>query len=438
MLVALRPSAVSLYDLTGEEGAAGQMLGLLHWVNTAIRPQPELAAAAVDQSAVPIAGMNTALQNEVEIAKREKALALMQEAGFHFIRQEFVWEDIEIDAKNDFIDTRNPETGDILAWLKYDNIVATAAQYDIEVIARLSNPPAWTRAAGDACGENAPPDNYRDYGDFVAETVGRYKGQIRYYQLLNEPNTTTEWNKCDAVDPVHYTQLLCEGYRRAKAADPDAIILSGALAQTVANVGNDLSTYRNMNDIAYLVRMYEAGAGDCFDILSAQGYGLWSGAADQRLQPTYINVQRHKFYRDVMVQYGDAAKPIWISEAGWNSLPDEWPETAAFGRVDEVTKGRYAGELLTRSLQEWSWIGVINLWYMRDPAPDETQQAHYFRMMDDFEPLPSWESVTAVTTSDLPARGGQDAWAARPTIFILSLALFFFTSLQLLLPHDET
>lgn len=438
MLVSLWPTADSLYDLTGEERYTGQLLGLIHWIHTAIRPQPTLAAELVDQQLPSIVGMNTALQKEVELSKREKALRMLQEGGFHFIRQEFVWEDIEISNKNNFTDTRNLEIGAISSWDKYDNIVSLASQYEIEVIARLSNPPAWTRAAENACGDKAPPDNYQDYGDFVEKTVTRYKGKIRYYQLLNEPNTKTEWNQCDAVDPVHYTQLLCEGYHRAKAVDPDAIILSGALAQTVANVGDDLSTYRNMNDIVYLVRMYEAGAGQCFDVLSAQGYGLWSGAADQRLQPTYINVQRHKFYRDVMVHYGDAAKPIWISEAGWNSLPTEWPVQPVFGRVDEQTKGRYAGELLIRARQEWPWIGVINLWYMRDPLPDPTQQAHYFRMMDDFDPLPSWQEVTAVTTDQNQLSiQKHDLSMSRPSLFIVSLGLFFFTSLQLLLGQDE-
>ena len=41
----------------------------------------------------------------------------------------------------------------------------------------------------------------------------------------------------------------------------------------------------NAYDLLYLQRMYQAGAGACFDILSVQGYGLWSGPTDRRSAP---------------------------------------------------------------------------------------------------------------------------------------------------------
>src|SRR5690606_20097676 len=159
-------------------------------------------------------------------------------------------------------------------WAKYDNIVALAGMHDIEIIARLGNPPSWTRALTDTIGTNAPPDNFNDFGDFVANVATRYQGQIGYYQIWNEPNGNEEWGLQD-VDPEAYTELLCLAYERIKAVDPQAVVLAGALTPTVALEG------RNLNDLIYLERMYAAGAGDCFDIMSAQGYGLWSGPTDQ-------------------------------------------------------------------------------------------------------------------------------------------------------------
>ena len=47
LLAALWPNARSLYDLTGEEAARGQAAGVVHWLNTAIRPPPRLEPAAV-------------------------------------------------------------------------------------------------------------------------------------------------------------------------------------------------------------------------------------------------------------------------------------------------------------------------------------------------------------------------------------------------------
>ena len=67
--------------------------------------------------------------------------------------------------------------------------------------------------------------------------------------------------------------------------------------------------------------MYDAGAGPYFDIMAMQAYGLWSGPTDQRMHPRVMNFGRPQFVRDVMVTNGDANKPIWISEMGWNTVP---------------------------------------------------------------------------------------------------------------------
>ena len=86
LLVALWPNAGSLYDLTGEEQVRGQAAGVVHWLNTAIRPQPRLDPVAVSTSplaypAVSPFGVNTFLQQEAEPAKRAQILDLVQAAG---------------------------------------------------------------------------------------------------------------------------------------------------------------------------------------------------------------------------------------------------------------------------------------------------------------------------------------------------------------------
>jgi polysaccharide biosynthesis protein PslG len=226
-VVALWPPAGSLYDLTGEEELPGQLRGLVHWFYTAVRPQPDLAPEAV--TAIPPEspfGMNTFLQLEVLPDVRERSLRMLSEAGFTTIRQHFPWEDIEIHGKGDFIDRRNDPAG-VDAWAKYDNIVSLAERYNIEIIARLDNPPSWTRALTDTIGSHAPPDDFDHFGDYVAAVVSRYRDQITYFQLWNEPNIYPEWGE-QTVNPEAFTELLCTGYRRAKEVNPEAVILAGA------------------------------------------------------------------------------------------------------------------------------------------------------------------------------------------------------------------
>ncbi|HSM56084.1 MAG TPA: cellulase family glycosylhydrolase [Candidatus Sulfomarinibacteraceae bacterium] len=437
LILALTPPTLSLYELTGEENTAGQLRGLLQWAHSAIRPQPQLArGAGMDHVDVSPFGVNTFLQSEALPEVREQSVRLIGEAGFRFIRQEFTWEDIEIHGKGDFVDLRNDLDGDgqpdpVDAWAKYDNIVSLAQAYDVEIIARLGNPPAWTRALTDTIGTNAPPDDFSDFGDFVEIVAARYAGQITYYQVWNEPNGNEEWGLQD-VDPEAYTELLCLAYERIKAADEGAVVLAGALTPTVAMEG------RNLNALIYLERMYAAGAGDCFDVMSAQGYGLWSGPTDQRLRPTVINYPYHLFIRDVMVQNGDAHKPIWISEMGWNAVPDGIPPI--YGQVSEAQQARYAVEAFERARRDWPWVGVVNYWFFKRPGDSERDQAwYYFRMMEpDFTALPVWEAVANYAPSPPAVESPTDTlylWQQwRPLLFLLGSALLFFTLLWSLAP----
>ncbi len=434
LFLAFLPPTLSLYELTGEEALPGQVRGLVHWLHTALRPQPDLAPdASMTQADVSIFGVNTFLQLEVLPEVRERSLQMISDAGIDFIRQEFTWEDIEVHGKGDFVDRRNDPEG-VDAWAKYDNIVDLAEQQDVEIIARLGNPPAWTRAMTDTIGTYAPPDDFGDFGDFAGAVAQRYEGRINYYQIWNEPNGNTEWGLQD-VDPEAYTELLCIAYDRIKEADPDAVVLAGALTPTVALEGP------NLNDLIFLDRMYRAGAGACFDVMSAQGYGLWSGPSDRRLRPSVINYPHNLFIRDLMVQHGDAHKPISISEMGWNVVPEELPPI--YGRVTPEQQARYAVEAFERAREEWPWVSVVNYWFFKRHNDSERDESwYYFRMLEpDFSPLPVWEAV-AQYAPDPPSVAEPSPllylWQkARPTLFILGSGLLFFGLLSLLAPPQS-
>jgi hypothetical protein len=434
MIVAFWPSANSLNGLTGEETLPAQLRGVVHWLYSAVRPQPEQSPKQnVDLASVSPFGMNTFLEQEVLPEVREEVLSMLHTAGFGFIRQQFPWEDIEIHGKGDFVDKRNDPEG-VDAWGKYDNIVDLAEQYEIEIIARLDNPPAWTRALTDTIGTHSPPDRLDDYGDYVEAVVSRYQGSIRYYQLWNEPNIYPEWGE-RPVDPEAFTDLLCTGYRRAKAADPDSVILAGALSPTIALDSRDL------NDLIFLQRMYDAGAAECFDVLSAQGYGLWSGPTDQRLRPTVINYAHVMFLRDMMAANDDANKAIWISEAGWNTVPDSMDDP--YGRVNDEEQARYAVQAYERAQSEWPWAGVVNYWFFKRPSDAERDQPwYYFRLLEpDFTPSPAWPILADYASSgeaaDVKSQLFFSQQSMRPVLALSGGALLFFLFLGYLSPRSD-
>jgi hypothetical protein len=398
-----------LYGLTGEELLPAQVRGMLEWLGNITRPRPDTEDwVPVANAGVNPLGVNTFLEQEVEAQKRERAVQMIADAGFHWIRQEFSWEDIEIHGKGDFQDRRNEPYRS--AWEKYDHIVDLTSQYGIEIIARLSNPPAWSRARGDETGAFAPPDDLDDYGDFVEAVVRRYQGRITCYQIWNEPNIYPEWGE-RPVSPEEYTELLRVGYTRIKSTCPDCVVISGALAQTIPLGPRDL------NDFLFLQRMYDAGAGDYFDVLAMQGYGLWSGPTDRRMRPRVLNFSRPLYLREIMVDNGDAAKPIWITEMNWNAPPPDFPDKQ-FGFVTLEQQARYAVEAFRRAQQEWPWVGVINVWFFKRATDAEQDQAmYYFRLVEpDFTAMPVYHALGEYAHSDqarvlYPGVHQEDHWA---------------------------
>ncbi len=405
-----------IWSQTGEEAAAGQARSLVEVAGNLIR-QPlatEPLAPIANKVDFPY-GINTFLEQEVERPKLEAMLGMIRDAGFRWLRQEFPWEDLEVDGRGQFTDSRLDRDGDgqpdtIDTWLKYDQIVDLTEAFGLRLMARLSNPPAWTRADPDA-GDRAPPDDLADFVNFVTTLASRYRGRISHYQIWNEPNIYPEWGE-NPIDPAGYAELLCRAYHALKAVDSDILVISGAIAPTIALDGS-----RNLSDLVFLQALYDHGGSACFDVLSAQGYGLRSGPTDRRLRATSVNVARHVYYRDIMVRNGDAHKPIWLSEAAWNATldaelpPEQISLYGAYGNVTQAQAARYMPIFYERIQQEWPWIGNVMYWFFTRKDPFEADQAfYYFRMAEpdyqpekpSFTPLPVYHSVQDYLRNQAP------------------------------------
>ncbi|MFN3705738.1 MAG: hypothetical protein ACK4WM_07070 [Thermoflexales bacterium] len=388
--------SATLFYLTGEESPFGQARALWNLALEVTRPPLALAPEAPIQHLPdnPL-GANVFLEGEVEVAKRERTLRMLRDAGFAWIRQQFVWADIEIHGKGDFEDRRNQPPRS--AWEKYDNIVELAERYGLRIIARLGSPPQWAHRGYADLGDFGPPADFADFADFVEVLARRYRGRIRHWQIWNEPNIYPEWGN-QRANPEDYTRLLCLAHERLKRVDPDNVVIAAALAPTIAQDGGGYPG-GGLSDLIFLERMYVAGAARCFDVAAAQGYGLFSGPFDRRLSPLQTNVARHMLMRDIMVRHGDAHKPIWLSEANWNAVPND-PSIADLGRFGMVSaeqQARYVPLLFERARAEWPWVGVISVWFFKRPSDAEIKQSwYYFRMVEpDFTPTPLWEALVA-------------------------------------------
>ena len=243
----------------------------------------------------------------------------------------------------------------------------------------------------------------------------RYQGQITHYQIWNEPNVYPEWGE-QQVNPEAYTEMLCRAYAALKQVDPEIVVVSAALAPTNA------MNLRDFNDFIFLQRMLDAGAGECFDVLAMQGYGLNSGPTDRRMRPFNVTYARPLYIRDLLVNNGYADRAIWISEAAWNPVPDpeDVPDVDArynFGQVTEEQAARYMVGAYARLQREWSFAGVNYYWFFnRRDESEQNQSFYYFRMVEpDLTPLPVYNAMQDYITNLTPTlyRGVHQAdhWA---------------------------
>ncbi len=349
-------------------------------------------------------GVNIFLQLEADPDNVRRSFALMHDAGIAWARQQFPWEDIEIHARGDFQDRRNEPPRS--AWDKYDRIVQEAQNHDVHLLVRLDDPPEWAYGDPAAAGaQKGPPDDATDYANYVAAVVKRYCGRVRYYQIWNEPNIYPEWGGSDeqpaTVDPAGYAALLKAAAAAARGACADVFLVSAALAPTTEPGG------RNMHDLRYLEGLYASGWQDDFDILAVQGFGLWTGPQDQRVSEDRTNFARPMLARDIMARAGDAAKPVWITEFGWDSPP---PDMAApYGRVDEETRAAYTTAAYQRMARDWPWAGVGFLWFFRRPDMEWHQRPEgYFRLVEpDWTLLPAYQALKDLATEPPLLQGGR-------------------------------
>ncbi|MBI2886686.1 MAG: cellulase family glycosylhydrolase [Chloroflexi bacterium] len=368
------------------------------------QPPPVTSAAPrpIPHTDVNPLGANFFLEREVEAWKREQTLKLAREAGIGWIKQMFVWEEIE-PRKGYYYDDKFKKS----TWEKYDEIVALAERHGMRIIARLDRPPAWTRR--DNRYVTAPPDDFADYASFVRTVVSRYKGRVQYYQVWNEPNIWPEWGD-RPVDPAGYVTMLKLAAAAAREADPGVVILSAPLAETLEE------SPRNLSELQYLDAMYRAGARDAFDVLTVNAYGF-EFPPDAPPDPRTLNFQRVKLLRNVMERHGDGQKAVWFNEFGWNASPPEFsPAKLIWRRVPEQQQADYTAQAI-RLARSWGWVGVINLWYFRQVGDIPIEQSDYFfRVVDtDFTPRLVYHRVKELG-QELQVAGAGDYEATNPAV----------------------
>ena len=244
--------------------------------------------------------------------------ARMEATGVQSVRTTFNWAAAQPQANGPF-DFRQS-----------DHIVALAAGRGMTVLPIIMYCPPWAAAAGRDPGTLDVPADPEAYAAYAAALVHRYgpdgsfwashptlpRLPIERWQIWNEPSFDYYWPQPFASS---YVPLLAAAHDAIKAADPHAqIVLPG------------------FPDWAwqFLATLYEQGPSvrRDFDVVAAHPYTQ---------QPANV-IRFLALMRSEMRRYGDGAKPIVITETGWNSSVGHHPsdqfccQTTAAGQATNV------------------------------------------------------------------------------------------------------
>ena len=345
-----------------------------------VSPLVALGPQQTVHSIDPKMGIHTRLTDEVEPWKIKYTLEMVREMGATWIVEYFPWAYYE------------PVPGRF-DWSHADLVVDHARRQGLTVIARLGFVPEWARpdpGVRPTTFTYLDEAQYAAFAEYVYAFAEHFRGRVGYIVIWNEPNISLEWGY-RPVDAGGYTELLRTVYRRAKAADPEIVVLGGALAPTLAPVGDP----EGMNDLDYLRRMLAAGAGQVMDGLAVHAYG-WRLPPDAEPDPSVVNFSRTELLHELLVEAGYPALPIFITEGGWNDHP-RWTKA-----VQPGLRAAYTTRAYQKALEEWPWCEATVLWAFRFPRPTNTYQDYFAFVTTDFTPKPIYFSVQQYARGEKP------------------------------------
>ena len=229
--------------------------------------------AAVGLAAITAAAANNPYGACAHVTRGEPAkrtCAMMRQAGMGWVRSDFDWSAV---ARSDG------------SWnfARFDKVVEECESEGVQLLPILGYSVPWA----------SPTHDHLDaWEEYVRQVVTRYGRRLPVLEVWNEENISAFWK---APNPTNYLAVLRRTYETAKKIDPSVRVAFGGTAGV---------------PFGFIEEVYKLGGAKYFDIMNIHPY------SHPRRPEGTMDAQIEKL-RTMMAQYGDAEKPMWITEVGW-------------------------------------------------------------------------------------------------------------------------
>ena len=152
------------------------------------------------------------------------------------------------------------------------------------------------------------------------------------------------------------------------------------------------------NDVDWLGRAYDAGAQGSFDVLATHPYQGIADLPPATRDSTKWTLTHASEVRRLMVERGDAAKPIWFTEFGWSTHGVQSGVNWIRG-VDELRQAAYLTATARLVAAEMPYVQRIYWYSDRDSTDGDPQYANYGLFRLDLSAKPALAALAAVNAA---------------------------------------
>ena len=272
-----------------------------------------------------------------DLESTPQILRRVQQLGVNWAKIEVYWADVE-------------PTATVFAFEDLDALITGLDRLGIQILLNVYGAPEWSRRSYTSQlnsllrANTGPPENLKDFGNFMSALAARYAGIIDAYEIWKSPNLLKYWTAPVYERPpslgasgdygfpdkirigaAYYVDLLKIAFEAIKSVDSGALVITAGLAPV-----GFTDNYNAVETGAFLRDMIRAGAADYSD-----GIGALFGAS--AVPPTLFcceqppGVDTHyeshlQYFREILYLYHDVLSrnasidmPIYITQVGWGT-----------------------------------------------------------------------------------------------------------------------
>ena len=261
-------------------------------------------------------------------------------------------------------------------WSGVDRVIHAVRAHGMCAHGLLTYAPAWAADQGQRPAGSYFAPRPEMFAQFAKDTAARYRSRVSVWEIWNEPNTARFFRP--KPDAGRYGALLAAAYAAIKTVGTDLTVVSGGLAPAVDN-GSDIAP------TTFLAGLYEVGANRYFDAFGIHPY-TYPALPNDLSTSAWNTALRLRDMHDTMVDGGDPAKRIWITECGAPT------GTSAVAVSDAVQADTI--RILLQEARNVSWLGPAFVYSIRDSGTDASDPEQNFGILHhDLSPKASYAVV---------------------------------------------